>query len=138
MRRLRNDRGQSFVEFALIMPFLVFLVLAIIQFGRALHNYIVIADAARVGAREGAVRRVPPPGVTKSACQFALDKINSLGVLPEGAVPTCSTPSGVTNPGGELVISIPYSVSFGLPGFFGIPAVTRTLTVSTTATERLE
>jgi hypothetical protein len=29
-------------------------------------------------------------------------------------------------------------VSFGLPGFWGVPAATRTLTVSTTATERLE
>jgi Flp pilus assembly protein TadG len=131
LRRLRNQRGQSFVEFAFIMPFLVFLVLGIVQFGRALHSYLVIADAARVGARAGAVNRA-------GACTTAISKITSLGVLPSGATPTCSTPDGVTNPGGRLVISIPYSVTFGLPGFFGIPAVTETLNVSTTATERLE
>jgi Flp pilus assembly protein TadG len=62
-RRWNENRGQSFVEFAFIMPFLVFLVLAIVQFGRAWHNYITITDAARVGAREGAVRApaAPPP-----------------------------------------------------------------------------
>jgi hypothetical protein len=131
MRRLRSERGQSFVEFAFIMPFLVFLVLGIVQFGRALHNYLVIADAARVGARAGAVNRA-------NACTTALTKITSLSVLPSGVTPTCSTPDGTTNPGGRLVITIPYSVSFGLPGFFGVPAATRTLDVSTTATERLE
>lgn len=131
MRKLQSERGQSFVEFAFIMPFLVFLVLGILQFGRALHNYLAIADAARVGARAGAVSRA-------SACTTALAKINSLGVLPSGATPACSTPDGVTNPGGRLVITIPYSVTFGLPGFFGVPAVTETLNVSTTATDRLE
>ena len=130
MRKVQSERGQSFVEFAFIMPFLVFLVLGIIQFGRALHNYLVIADAARVGAREGAVHRT-------TACSSAITKINSLGVLPSGATPSCSTPDGLVT-GGRLVITIPYSVSFGLPGFWGVPAATRTLTVSTTATERLE
>jgi TadE-like protein len=131
LRQLRDERGQSFVEFAFILPFLVFLVLGILQFGRALHSYLVIADAARVGARAGAVNRA-------AACTTALAKITSLGVLPAGATPGCSTPDGTTNPGGRLVITIPYTVSFGLPGFFGVPAVTETLNVSTTATDRLE
>ena len=47
MNRLLGDRGQSIVEFAFILPFLVFLLLAIIQFGLAFHNYLAITDAAR-------------------------------------------------------------------------------------------
>jgi Flp pilus assembly protein TadG len=57
--RLRTEDGQSFVEFAFIMPFLVFLVLAIVQFGRGFHDYITITDAARVGARPPAAPRRP-------------------------------------------------------------------------------
>ena len=77
-RRWKENRGQSFVEFAFIMPFLVFLVLGIVQFGRAWHNYLSITDAARVGAREAATHRT-------TACATASTKINSMGIIPAGS-----------------------------------------------------
>ena len=99
-RRWNENRGQSFVEFAFIMPFLVFLVLAIVQFGRAWHNYITITDAARVGAREGAVHRVT------GACSAATTKISSLGVIPAGSAVSCATPGGTNRKSpGSLTIS---------------------------------
>lgn len=128
--RLRKEEGQSFVEFALVLPFLVFLILGIIQFGRAWHNYITITDAARVGAREGAVHRT-------TACSSATAKINSLGVIPAGSSITCSTPGGLVT-GQPLNIQITYSFSIGLPGYFGLPAFNRTFTLVSTASERLE
>lgn len=127
---LRSEEGQSFVEFALVLPFLVFLILGIVQFGRAWHNYISITDAARVGAREGAVHRL-------TACSSATTKINSLGVIPAGSAVSCSTPGGLIT-GQPLNISITYSFSIGLPGFFGVPALNQTFTLVSTAQERLE
>jgi Flp pilus assembly protein TadG len=128
--RLRNEEGQSFVEFALVLPFLVFLILGIVQFGRAWHNYITITDAARVGAREGAVNRT-------TACSSATTKINSLGVIPAGSSVSCSTPGGLVT-GQPLDIQITYSFSIGLPGYFGVPPLSRTFTLVSTAQERLE
>lgn len=128
--RLRDENGQSFVEFALVLPFLVFLILGIVQFGRAWHSYITITDAARVGAREGAVHR-------PTACSSATTKINSLGVIPAGSTVTCSTPGGLVT-GQPLNIQITYSFTIGLPGYFGIPAVNQTFTLVSTAQERLE
>jgi Flp pilus assembly protein TadG len=128
--RLRNERGQSFVEFALVLPFLVFLLLGIVQFGRAWHNYLTITDAARVGAREGAVH-------TATACSSATTKINGLGVIPAGSSVSCSTPGGAVT-GQPLNIQITYSFSIGLPGYFGVPALNRTFTLVSTAQERLE
>lgn len=130
MGRLRDENGQSFVEFALVLPFLVFLILGIVQFGRAWHSYITITDAARVGAREGAVHRT-------TACSSATTKINSLGVIPAGSVVSCSTPGGPVT-GQPLNIQITYSFTIGLPGYFGIPAVNQTFTLVSTAQERLE
>jgi hypothetical protein len=127
---LRKEEGQSFVEFALILPFLVFLLLGIVQFGRAWHNYLTITDAARVGAREGAVH-------TATACSSATTKINSLGVIPAGSSVTCSTPGGLVT-GQPLNIQITYSFSIGLPGYFGIPPLSQTFTLVSTAQERLE
>ena len=130
-RRWKENRGQSFVEFAFIMSFLVFLVLAIVQFGRAWHNYITITDAARVGAREGAVHRV------SGACSAATTKISSLGVIPAGSAVSCATPGGAVV-GQPVNITISYSFSIGLPGFFGVPAFNRSFTITATAQERLE
>jgi Flp pilus assembly protein TadG len=130
VQRVRNEKGQSFVEFALVLPFLVFLLLGIIQFGRAWHNYITITDAARVGARAGAVSRT-------TACTTATTKINSLGVIPAGSSVSCTTPGGLVT-GQPLNIQITYSFSIGLPGYFGVPALNRTFTLVSTAQERLE
>jgi len=128
LRRLRNEDGQSFVEFAFIMPFLIFLVLGVIQFGRAWHNYIAITDAARVGAREAAVHR-------STACSSATTKINSLGIIPSGSSIGCSAGSNVGDP---VTVTVTYSFSIGLPGYFGLPAFARTFTIQGLAKERLE
>jgi len=52
---MKNERGASAVEFALILPILVMLVFGIFQFGIAYNNYIAITHAAREGARLAAV-----------------------------------------------------------------------------------
>ena len=44
-------------EFALVLPVLVALLLAIIQFGIVFNNYLTITDATRAGARKAAVSR---------------------------------------------------------------------------------
>ena len=55
------------VEFAFVMPFLIFLLLGICQFGLAFHNYLSITDAARVGARKAAVSRTAAGGPCQAA-----------------------------------------------------------------------
>ena len=55
-RRLRRaDEGQALVEFALIMPFLLLFIVGIVEFGRAWNLHQVVTDAAREGARRGAI-----------------------------------------------------------------------------------
>jgi Flp pilus assembly protein TadG len=55
--KLKNERGQTMTEFALVLPILVVVVLAIAQFGVAFNNYVTLTDAARAAARKGAVSR---------------------------------------------------------------------------------
>src|SRR2546423_4556015 len=54
-KKLKNERGQTMTELALVLPILVVLVLAIAQFGVAFNNYVTLTDATRAGARTGAV-----------------------------------------------------------------------------------
>lgn len=54
-RHIQNNRGQSMVEFALILPILLLLVLGIIEFGRVFNQTLIVTAAAREGARSAAV-----------------------------------------------------------------------------------
>ena len=49
------QRGQSLVEFALIVPIFFFLVVVIFDFGRVVYYYNAIHNAAREGARYGVI-----------------------------------------------------------------------------------
>jgi Flp pilus assembly protein TadG len=51
----RDQRGQALVEFALVLPILLILLLGIIDFARAWNVYQVLTDAGREGAREAVV-----------------------------------------------------------------------------------
>ena len=44
---MRDTRGQSLVEFALILPMMLVVMFMITEFGRALYMYNVLASAAR-------------------------------------------------------------------------------------------
>ena len=46
-----TNRGQSLVEMALISPFLIMILLMVVDCGRAAYDYSTLAGAAREGAR---------------------------------------------------------------------------------------
>lgn len=55
-RRLKkDDNAQALVEFTLILPILILLVLGMIEFGWLLNGKITLNSAAREGARAGVV-----------------------------------------------------------------------------------
>ena len=47
----RKSRGQTLVEFALILPIFVLLLVGIFDFGRAIYAYNTISNAAREAVR---------------------------------------------------------------------------------------
>ena len=53
----KNEKGQSLVEFALILPLLLLLIMAIVQFGVVFNGYITVSNAAREGARVGIIEK---------------------------------------------------------------------------------
>ena len=54
--RLSERRGQSLVEFALVLPILLLLVVGILELGVAFRTFQVVTNAAREGARTAVVR----------------------------------------------------------------------------------
>lgn len=54
---VRQERGQSVAEFALVLPLMMLILLGIVQFGMVFKQYITLTDAVREGARKAAVSR---------------------------------------------------------------------------------
>ncbi len=51
----RGDRASASVEFALVLPLLLIVTLALVQVGFIAKDQLVLEEAARAGAREAAV-----------------------------------------------------------------------------------
>ena len=89
------------VEFALLSGLLFLLVMGIFDFGRAIADYINIAEAAHEGARQMVLRSnyasTPPDTVIINA---TLAKIGGGGMVltEDPCLPTCSTPDLATTP----------------------------------------
>jgi Flp pilus assembly protein TadG len=109
--RIRKDDGQTFVEFAIVLPILVLLVFGITQFGLIFRNYLAITDAARVGARAAAVKR------TNSPCTAATTAIqNTVSAGQWTQISSRINCIAGPNVGDQVSITIQYPYSIGLPG----------------------
>lgn len=130
--RLRSDRGQAAVEFALVAPILMMLVLAIIQGGIAFHDYLAVTDAARAAARqaiEARISGVTATDVTNAATAAAadLDKTKLNVTLADVTDPTFTT-SGST-----LTVTVTYPYSINILGW-----AVKAGNLTSTTKERLE
>ena len=115
------------VEFVIVLPVLVMLLVGIAQFGLAFHNYLSITDATRVGARAAAVKR------TAGACAAATTAIqNTVSAKQWTTISGRITCAAGTNTGDPVKVTVKYPYRIGLPGF----SASGDLTAS--ATERLE
>lgn len=71
-RTLPKDSGQSLVEFALLLPILMGVVIGIFEFGRAWNVDQVLTNAAREGARLAVVPSTTSEGDVIGAIEAAL------------------------------------------------------------------
>ena len=62
--RLRDDRGQALVEFALVLPILLAVLFGLIEFGRAYNYWVDQTHLANQAARFAAVDHRPSSGQT--------------------------------------------------------------------------
>jgi Flp pilus assembly protein TadG len=123
------------VEFALVLPILLLLVLGIIQFGILFNHYVTLTDAVRAGARQAAVSRTLPDPVAATEARVKQSaaglKESDLGITVTPFDPNDGTATWVQ--GGDVTVEATYPYAINL---FGVVVMSGNL--KSTTTERVE
>lgn len=69
-RRLRSERGAELIEFALIFPLLLLVLLGMIDFGFLFQRYEVLTNATREGARMAVLPGYDDADVQARVCAY--------------------------------------------------------------------
>jgi hypothetical protein len=113
-----HSRGQAVVEFALIVPVLIMLLLGIMEFGRAVYTSNALANAAREGARYGIINPQDTGGIKAHAVETAI----GLRLLPGNVA--VSYPDGQPASGNRIRVIVSYG--FQADALFVSPDLTLT------------
>jgi len=101
---VKNSRGQTLVEFALVLALLLAILFGITEFGRAWFYSNHLTNTVRSAARYAAVLSVPNAGKVTTYVQQELAgymKVDDI-VSPNGILITAAEPDGTTKPYSEV------------------------------------
>lgn len=128
---LREERGQSALEFALTAPVLLLIVTGITTFGIAMNNYLSLTEATNVGARQLAITRgqgSDPCSLAAATVAAAAPSLKNTGSSTTGFgftfviagttytsnPPTCS--SATLTQGAPVIVTVTYPCSLKVYG----------------------
>ncbi|MGH2466873.1 MAG: PKD domain-containing protein [Candidatus Limnocylindrales bacterium] len=124
-------RGQALVEFAIVLPVMLLLMLLAIDFGRLFFSYIQVNNAAREGAAYGAANPGDTAGITARADQETDAQsqrgesalvVSAACTDTAGATMACSDAPGGAGAGNHLTVTAVERFTFLTPlidTFFG-------------------
>lgn len=133
----RRSRGQTLVEFSLVVPFFFLLLLGIIEAGRFTFYYEILNNATREGARYAIVNGANsltcptgPPAPSTASCDPAGDDVvarvreSALGMIPSAitVTPTWHDPAD-NGRGSTVTVNASYTYSTLVP-LLPLPPIT--------------
>jgi len=86
MKTHKLIRGQSLIEFALIFPFLIFVIIALFDLGRGVFYFSTLNTAVREATRKAIVLKYSPfaeEALKTTIKQYVLDSLFDVGELTE-------------------------------------------------------
>jgi Flp pilus assembly protein TadG len=135
--RHRSEKAQSLVEFALVLPVFLVLVLAIVEFGWLLRDYAILTNASREAARLG-ITKCASTSDQIAIQQRAVDRSSNLLTLSGVTPPTCPSSTGT-----DLRVTVSYTYRYITPlgpmlSIFSGGVWPSTLQISSTTSMRME
>jgi len=117
MRLLRSERGAAAVEFALVLPILLAMLVGIMEFGHYYNAQLTLTNAAREGARSMAITKVVD--TAKTQAQSAAGSLSPVPTIANISVSPATCTSGAT---------VTTTVKYYVPAFTGLYGPGLTLT----------
>ncbi len=148
--KLKDQKGASAVEFAIILPLLTVLVFGIIEFSLALYDKAVITNASREGGRSGivfrydSVNKVYNP-LTEAEISAIVNNYTGNYLITFGSSANVTTAisrvdndgSGGVSSGDDLIVVVTYIYDFlVLPNF--VTDLTGTINLEARTVMRME
>ena len=120
LAKFKNDRGAAAVEFAIVLPLLLFVVFGIIEFSIVFYDKAMITNASREGARAGIVYR--PTVDERLSEQEIIDVVDAYlqsHLISFGSTSTTVTAPAAGSPSGTpLTVTVDFTYNFlVLPNF---------------------
>jgi len=126
--RVRGDRAQSMVEFALVAPFLIILMLGVIDYGRVYFAYVSVTNGARTGAdfaSDSTTAAANIDGIRSAALAETLELLNTSSDNPQVSVVTGTDSQGRVY--ADVTMQYTFTTIFPWPGLPDSMEVTRTV-----------
>jgi len=138
-RRWSAQDGAELIEFALVLPLMLLLLLGILDFGLLFQRYHVVTNAAREGARIAVL-----PGYADEDVEARVAQFLNAGGLTETPTTTVGSPNYI-DVGGQCIVTRPVTVEYpftysaigALAAYFGGGGFTRS-GIQATASMRSE
>ncbi len=106
MKRRHDERGAAVVEFALVAPLLLTMVLGIAEFGRAYHVQGDLSQAAREGVRIMALQNNQAAAIAATKAAAPTLNLTNISVSPASCIASGTTPAATAT------VTVTYSLSF--------------------------
>ena len=132
-RRLRGESGQAVVEFALVVPLICLLIVAIFHFGKVMNYWLDLNHVASEGARKAAVNTFASDGEYDT---YLRDRLETTELRTGG---TSSIPNPAT-----IAVCLTEGTSVGDPVTvqvatdYSLPLIGTSITLRGSATMRME
>ena len=109
---LKEQKGASAVEFAIILPVLVLILFGTVEFGLLLYNQQVITNASREGARAGIVAQAPR--VSDAEITTVVSNYCGTNLVTFGASggPSVNVSRGGNMFGDDLTVTVSFNYTF--------------------------
>ncbi|MGI6705151.1 MAG: TadE/TadG family type IV pilus assembly protein [Clostridia bacterium] len=113
---MRNQKGQSTVEFALVLPILIFLMVVIAELGFAFNAYVTVVHTAREVARMASISTTE---YTPSALQEKIEStLHASNPLLTGTITWTGGSNAYIDSGNGKKVKIDFTYAYD-PGFLG-------------------
>ncbi|MBI4358324.1 MAG: pilus assembly protein [Candidatus Omnitrophica bacterium] len=133
-KRFRTlGKGSAMIEMTLILPLVVMLIIGVVEFSRVLMVKQVITNAAREGARAGAIR-LDDSGALSTALSVSQNYLTSSGVSLDPA----TVNSSFVTTGGSSAVEVTISYDYNSTLSHWIPGIPGVLTLQSAAIMRRE